>query len=615
MQYAPRVVSPHNADAYSLRTFAEDARWRDLTGDARAWEMYRYLVDTRTGLFHMNEVLEGDDDLNEYRTVRDPVKIINVYGYAYCAIFGPVMAGICEGAGIGEARTLAITDWQHVAAEAFYEGRWHYLDLDVRAVFRRPDGSLASMEDARTDDSLWTGRGPLFFPNDPLGETREVYRKTHVDYYHDFGSTGHTVDYVLRQGETFTRWWTPQGGRWHHDAVYNGQDWLRKLIEADPRGPKPNHRDFTVHNYGNGRFVYEPNLTQASTDFADGAYDARNVGPGEDGLTLAEPGEGYAIFEVRSPYIIVPLVGDLDTTADDREASVVELGATGAALALSLDSGFTWEPLEMQPGANRLDLTAHVAGTYGYLLRVNLRGEPGEAVLRSLRLTTWVQVAPAALPSLRQGVNHMEYRCGDHYGLPTRVLEVRSQANQPGKLLKYLVQPPTDYDPSRQTSRIRGEITARVDAPPGTRIAWFTAGASFATRQGEAAARTRNAIAYAVEQPTDFREIYRAQVPTYCNHWFYNADPEVKLDKPARALYVRYTGDPAVNNIRVYAHCLEDTPRISGPVAITHRWTENGQPKTASVTLDGPGTYDIVAEGDPTDGSIEIAVASKAPGR
>jgi hypothetical protein len=209
----------------------------------------------------------------------------------------------------------------------------------------------------------------------------------------------------------------------------------------------------------------------------------------------------------------------------------------------------------------------------------------------------------------------MEYRCGDHYGLPTRVLEVRSQANQPGKLLKYLVQPPTDYDPSRQTSRIRGEITARVDAPPGTRIAWFTAGASFATRQGEAAARTRNAIAYAVEQPTDFREIYRAQVPTYCNHWFYNADPEVKLDKPARALYVRYTGDPAVNNIRVYAHCLEDTPRISGPVAITHRWTENGQPKTASVTLDGPGTYDIVAEGDPTDGSIEIAVASKAPGR
>ena len=86
--YAPRVVSPHRADAYSMKTFARFPRWRDLEGDALAWEVYKYLVDTRSGLFHMNEVLEGRDVLSEYRTVRDPVKIINVYGYAYCAIFG-----------------------------------------------------------------------------------------------------------------------------------------------------------------------------------------------------------------------------------------------------------------------------------------------------------------------------------------------------------------------------------------------------------------------------------------------------------------------------------------------------------------------------------------------
>ena len=613
MQYAPRVVSPHNADAYSLRTFAEDPRWRDLAGDARAWAMYQYLVDTRTGLFHMNEVLEGSDDLNEYRTVRDPVKIINVYGYAYCAIFGPVMAGICENAGLGEARTLAITDWQHVAAETFYDDRWHYLDIDVRAAFRRPDGSLASMEDARLDDALWTGRGVLFFPNDPLGEARGIYRKTHVDYYHDFHSTGHTMDYVLRQGETFTRWWTPQGGRWHHDPVYNGQDWLRKLIESEPRGPKPNHRHFTVHNHGNGRFVYEPNLTQRSTDFADGVYSSRNVRPAAQGLTLADAGDGEAVFEVRSPYIIVPLVGDLDSTDDDREASVVELDASGANLALSLDNGLTWAPLDVQPGAARLDLTAHVAGAYGYLLRVGLRGQPGETVLRSLRITTWVQVAPAALPSLRLGVNRVEYRAGDHYGLPTRVIEVRPYANQPEELLKCLVAPPRDYEPTRQTARIRGEITARIEAPPGTRIAWFTAGASFTTHQGEAAAQTRNSIAFAVDEPADFQEIYRADVPTYCNHWFYNADPEVKLDEPARTLYVRYVGDPAVNNIRVYAHCVEDAPRGRGAVVITHRWTENGQPKSHRATLDAPGAYEVVAEGEPTDESIEIAVPSDTP--
>ncbi|MDA1193299.1 MAG: hypothetical protein O3A46_16615, partial [Candidatus Poribacteria bacterium] len=278
-EYAPRVVSPRNADVYSMTTFADFPRWKDLSGDARAWEMYRYLADERTGLFHMNEVLEGEDVLSEYVTVRDPVKLLNVYGYGYCGILGPVMAGISEGADVGRARMLSLPLWNHVASEAYYEGAWHYLDIDVRAAFRRPDGSLASMDDARADDSLWVENNPLFFPNDRRHEAQRIYRETRVDHYYGFNQSGHTMDYLLRQGETFTRWWKPQGGRWHHAAVYHETDWLRDLIDADPRGPKPNHRHFTIHNHGNGRFIYQPNLTARSTDFHDGAYDALNVHP------------------------------------------------------------------------------------------------------------------------------------------------------------------------------------------------------------------------------------------------------------------------------------------------------------------------------------------------
>src|SRR5262245_2236404 len=32
-EHAPRVLSPHTADAYSMKTFAEYPRWRDLKGD------------------------------------------------------------------------------------------------------------------------------------------------------------------------------------------------------------------------------------------------------------------------------------------------------------------------------------------------------------------------------------------------------------------------------------------------------------------------------------------------------------------------------------------------------------------------------------------------------
>jgi len=54
-----------------------------LDCDRLAWKVYKYLVDRRTGVFHMNEVLEDREGLGEYRTIRDPVKIINVYEYGY----------------------------------------------------------------------------------------------------------------------------------------------------------------------------------------------------------------------------------------------------------------------------------------------------------------------------------------------------------------------------------------------------------------------------------------------------------------------------------------------------------------------------------------------------
>jgi hypothetical protein len=419
------------------------------------------------------------------------------------------------------------------------------------------------------------------------------------------------MDYVLRQGETFIRWWQPQGGRWHHADAYEGREWLRKLIAAPPRGPKPNHRHFTVHNYGNGRFVYRPDLTAGSSDFADGVYDARNVRPAGEGLTLAAPGEGYATFEFRSPCVIVPVVGRTDTAADDREASVVKVDAAGASLSLSLDNGLTWQELEAQSWPAALDLTRQVAGRYGYLLKIALRGKPHEALVRSLEVTTWVQVAPAALPALRRGTNRMEYRTGDDHGLRSRVVEIRSNASNPGEFLKYLSEPPADYDPARTTSRVHGAFVARVDAPPGARIAWFSAGCSFRTHLHAGARKTRNTMAYAVNEAAGFKEIYRAEVPDDTEHWHYNADREVVLERPARTVFVRYVGDPAVNNIRLYAHCVDDSPRPASPVVITHAWLERGVRRHKRVALERPGEYDVVVEGDPVDESIEIRVPSQ----
>jgi hypothetical protein len=606
-EYSPRVVSEHNADVYSLKTFLEFDRWRDLTGDARTWEIYQYLVSPRTGLYPLGtDVREGPESLPEYALVQDPVKIINTYGYGFCSILGPVIAAVFDGNGVGKSRTIDLPQFEHVAAETFYEGTWHYLDLDLRAVFRRPDGSLASFADAQRDPALWTAQNPVFFPSDAVDamhrnfENATPHHRTHV------APIGHTMDYVLRQGESFTRWWTPQGERWNDLEAYHQVPFFKALFEQEPLGPKSKHQGWTVYTHGNGRFIYRPNLTDRSSDFDNGVYDAVNVRPSANGLTLTKPGEGFAIFEVRSPYVIVPSIGKMDTREDDRDASVIEINAVDVALSVSLDNGISWTTVALKSG--RADVTNLVSGRYGYLLKIALTGETNRSLVRSLTVTTWVQVAPASLPSLRSGANRMEYRTGDHYGLKTRVTEISSRG---ADFLKYLQDRPGDFDATRQTSRAKGSFTVKLEAPPNHKIAWFSAGGSFRTEQQADASHTRNSMAYAVGTPANFTTFYQATVPADQDHWHYNEDREVRLAEPAQTVYLRYVGDPAVNNIRIYTHSVPDRPLSSAPVTITHVWSENGATKSRTVTMTAPGSYNVnTGAAPPVDQSIDISIAS-----
>ena len=603
-EHAPRVLSPQNADAYSMKTFAQFPRWRDLQGDAKVYEVYKYLADTRTGIFPMGAgAWEGKDPVYDCGYIRDPVKMINVYSVGYCDMLGPTMAGVMKDMGVGPSRTLNLPGWGHVVAEVFYDGKWHYLDLDVRAAFRRDDGSLASMDEAKKDDALWKrSSSPLFFPLDNVASVRKVYADTPVQVRHGVNMGGATMDYVLRRGETFTRWWAPQDDRWNENETYHKDPHIRAILEREPRGPKCTHPSFSIHTHGNGRFVYAPNLTDKSEDVADGLYEAKNVRPGPGGLVLEAPGEGFAIFEVRSPYVIVPRVGKLETTEDDREASVVKVAGQGVTMSVSLDNGLTWTT----PASP--DLTPLVSGRYGYLMKLDLKGQG--AVVRSLEATTWVQVHAASLPSLRRGKNEMRYVTGDHYGKDGHVVEIRTNGSDRNDFLKYLAEPPKDFDPARTTSRAIGPFIARVTAPPGMKIAWFSGGGNFTTHQGDGAPKTKNTMEWAADAPQGFKEFYRAEVPAGQSHWHYNADVEVTLDTPAKTVYLRYVGDPGVNNLRIFAHCVEDAPQHSGPVTIMHAWREKGQRKTKSVTLERPGSYEVTTEEDPVDESVEIAVPS-----
>ena len=407
--YCPRVTSEHNADTTELKRFRNFHLWKDKTGQELALAIWRYLSDHETGIYHFENLYDGPDPFGEYSYNVNPQKLLNVYNMGYCAAFGPLLAGIYEGVGFEQARSVSITSPSHTATEVFYDGAWHYFDVDLRGLLFRPDGVVASMEQACRNLELWTraARKPdVWFSNlrapDGVERMGKAYGRAALHPSYRWWTGSHTLDYCLRPGESFTRFWQPQGGRWNHRPEYNKIGWLRKNILKPPVGMKSNHPNFTCWTHSNGLWHYEPNLTDRSADFAAGRAKCSGLAPGEGGLVLTAD-EGEAIFEVFTPYVIVPKVNDLDDFDDDTEASIVSLDAAmPVKVSVSLDNGLTWQGAgTIQPGKHAVDLTKWVKGRYGYLLKLSPGGEKHRPAIRSMAIDTWVQVAPISLPWLK----------------------------------------------------------------------------------------------------------------------------------------------------------------------------------------------------------------------
>ena len=126
-----RLTSEHTADTTDLKRFRQFHQWKDKTGNDLAIAVWKYLCGYETGLYHFNEILEDRDTFDEYATIRDPLKILNVYNMAYCGIFGPVLDGIFQGIGFKQGRSFGVELWNHCATELWYDRAWHYFDLDV----------------------------------------------------------------------------------------------------------------------------------------------------------------------------------------------------------------------------------------------------------------------------------------------------------------------------------------------------------------------------------------------------------------------------------------------------------------------------------------------------
>src|SRR5690606_15252376 len=123
--YSPWVISEHVADTTSLEAFAKFSAWKDKQGQERAIAIWKYLCDKETGVFHFNPIREGQDRRSsEYHIIRDPIKMLNSYGYGFCGSFGPTAAGIYQGVGFERVRSVSIPGASHCVTEVWYDDDW-----------------------------------------------------------------------------------------------------------------------------------------------------------------------------------------------------------------------------------------------------------------------------------------------------------------------------------------------------------------------------------------------------------------------------------------------------------------------------------------------------------
>jgi len=261
---SPRITVEGQPDYSDLGRFVAFFKNQGLSQQDLAIALWRHLSGTETGLYHFNEIFESAETDYALGNSRDALKNLNVHNHGFCGIQGPVLEGVFRAAGF-DARSFSVPAWSHVATEVFYDGQWHYFDLDLRGALLRPDGVIASAAEARGNKDLWNeARGiEPFFPNVlPKSIGFDKFSAQPLDLQYHWSTTGWTTDHVLRPGESLTRWWQNQGGRWHHSPTYTG--WMRDLLEQPPRGIKPNHADFSIWGVGSALLRYQPDLTDAT---------------------------------------------------------------------------------------------------------------------------------------------------------------------------------------------------------------------------------------------------------------------------------------------------------------------------------------------------------------
>ncbi len=624
MHCSPWVYNTDWPDPSSLKRLLAHPRFEGKTGEALAIEIWRYTVDPVCGFYHFWSPADREID-RPYMPldyVKDPLKLINSYGFMLCGTVAAVFANLCEAAGI-PARIIGVTG--HTLNEAYFDGGWHLFDCDMCGYYRKRDGdhAIASLKECLADPSLISepyekiepyglpDRSPEGIADGCYGPGKGGPMPRHVQPFHE-------MSYVLRPGESLVRYARSVNDRWHFPPHWIKEGKKRYPTEWKASGARerfPPHR-----TYCNGVFRYEPDLTDQTRDVELGAWNLENVAATLVGLAPKDPDNtGRATFLIHSPWVITGRPLDTDHSENKVEGVRVKFGVqipTGNQSEVSLlfsTDGDMWEEIEcVKKSGNsglEVDLTKHLDRLHRGLLAIDLKGA---AILKYFKSETWFSFSHNSYPYLGKGGKNFAYHGGgEEGGAGTSTLtepwsaeleegeETFQEAFVSTENVKRGEAPfnrISQQDPALPWSAVC-RVAPRVLSP--LKIKRAKLWASLASYKGNEDAppseylekNLRAKLEASTSPEGPWTLIKEENVPLHEQGYHFCVDgdyvPESEGEEGVPEVYLKVTSPLPGWEIRAAVTCA--LPKITGPVPpleIVHHWKEGGQDKSHREVLE-----------------------------
>ncbi len=453
--YSPTLLVKGQVDSSNLAAFAASiyAQSGAVTPREKAEAIWRFFLTdgrfVRPGFWYHIAGWTYEEPDGE---VLDPLKLLNSYGFGLCYHIAPLLEAVYEAGGFEDARVWFLMG--HSVTEVFYDGGYHYFDADMMGYNPVGDGDpktlpVASVSQIAADGNIITQKllsptvvdaSKVVYPWYPadlreaaIGDLAGLFTSTEDNWLFPFTrfSQGHSMDFVLRPGETLIRLFEPEKkGAFYLPYKHGDGGWSEFPQEVSeyairtedgPRSQKDNRR------WATGKLEYRPVLSSADAYYpsSGSAFNLNLLLPdpavGRDYLSRRDEGHtALASFEMQSPYVLIDAGLSLRVFLRDGNQSL--------KADISLDGGRNWEEMGRVTGPfqdlwhaepavvlrSQHGRLTSVSGRYSYLVRLGMLGSGAadSIQLRDIVIASRFELNPRTLPALGPGRNELQYRPG-----------------------------------------------------------------------------------------------------------------------------------------------------------------------------------------------------------